>query len=62
MPWADDGRAGTVALLAVAAALLYAASRAAAAALAGPGHDLPGWRAVIFELATLLPAKSGRVA
>ena len=46
MRWAGDGRVGTVLLLGVAGALLYAASRTAAAALAGRGPVRPGWRAV----------------
>ena len=46
MRWADDGRAVTVVILAVAGTLLYIASRAAAAALAGHGTARAGWRAV----------------
>ena len=49
MRWADGGRVGTVLILGVAGALLYAASRTAAAALAGSGggrNVRPGWRAV----------------
>src|SRR4051812_39059644 len=46
MRWADDGRNGTVVTVAVAATLLYVASRTAAAALAGRGSGRPGWRAV----------------
>src|SRR5436190_1780373 len=37
MRWAEQGRSGTVVMLAVGGALLYAASRTAAAALAGRG-------------------------
>jgi len=47
MRWAEQGRSGTVVMLAVAGTLLYAASRTAAAALAGRGGPArPGWRAV----------------
>jgi hypothetical protein len=46
MRWAEDGRNGTVVVVAVAATLLYVASRSAAAALGGRGAARPGWRAV----------------
>jgi len=52
MPLTDDGRVATVALLALAAAALYLASRAAAGALTGwaaadaTSRDTPGRRAV----------------
>src|SRR5690242_761259 len=51
MRWAADGRNVTVVMVAVAATLLYIASRTAASALAGRGGtggagNRPGWRAV----------------
>ena len=56
MRWAEDGRAGTVVILAVAGTLLYIASRTAAAALAGHGAARPGWRAVGHWLAIAVTA------
>ena len=46
MRWADDGRGVTLAIFALAGVALYAASRTAAAALAGHSLARPGWRAV----------------
>jgi hypothetical protein len=66
MRWAEDGRNGTVLMVAVAAALLYVASRVAAAALAGRGTGRPGWRAVGHWLpiaaAALVAAARGHAA